>query len=232
MPRGHQSFSHCTSVPARTFPVATRWTRWHWAVLADLAGFAFVTRGQEYTVLDYLLVQTRVHLPPDQVQQCPESQMVRRLSNCPQIPVGPGDVLSRVAVATHPARKKKSPGGVTREGTVYELFFMYVPQQAFTASDVVELYLHCRPLILLWLMRTENRTPIDGAATPPGDRSAGRSCRRGNLDRDRSVPQRTTRTKNDVVNSSHKHLRRPVCSLCATPPVFCVLRWGRCRNVL
>jgi hypothetical protein len=47
-----------------------------------------------------------------------------------------------VVVATHPAAKKKSPVGVTREGVVYELFFTNLPQQAFTATDVVELYLH------------------------------------------------------------------------------------------
>ncbi len=39
------------------------------AVLADVAGFAFVTRGKEYTVLDHPLVQARLHLPPDQFQQ-------------------------------------------------------------------------------------------------------------------------------------------------------------------
>ena len=39
------------------------------AVLSDLAGFAFVTRGKEYTVLDHPLVQARLHLPPDQFQQ-------------------------------------------------------------------------------------------------------------------------------------------------------------------
>jgi hypothetical protein len=45
-------------------------------------------------------------------------------------------------VATHPAAKKKSPVGVTRAGIVYELFFTNLPQQAFTAADIVELYLH------------------------------------------------------------------------------------------
>ena len=45
-------------------------------------------------------------------------------------------------VATHPAGQKKSPVGVTRAGVVYELFFTTLPQQAFTACDVVELYLH------------------------------------------------------------------------------------------
>src|SRR5438034_6927338 len=58
------------------------------------------------------------------------------------VPVGSEGVLCCVVVATHPAGKKKSPVGVTRSGIVYELFFTNLPQQAFTASDVVELYLH------------------------------------------------------------------------------------------
>jgi hypothetical protein len=111
-------------------------------VLADLAGFAYVTRGKDYGVLDHPLVQARLHLPPDQVQQRPESQIVRSLYDCPEVPVGSEGVLCRVVVATHPAGKKKSPVGVTRAGLVYELFFSTLPQQAFTASDVVELYLH------------------------------------------------------------------------------------------
>jgi hypothetical protein len=114
------------------------------AVVADLTGFAFVARGKEYTVLDHPLVQARLHLPPDQVQQRPESQMVRRLYDCPNVPVGPEGVSCRVVVATHPAQQngKKKTVGVTRAGVVYELFFTNLPQQAFTASDVVELYLH------------------------------------------------------------------------------------------
>ena len=112
------------------------------AVLSDLAGFAFVTRGKEYTVLDHSLIQARLHLPPDQFQQRPESQTVRSLYDCPEVPVGSEGVLCRVVVATHPAGKKKSPVGITRAGVVYELFFSNLPQQAFTASDVVELYRH------------------------------------------------------------------------------------------
>jgi hypothetical protein len=112
------------------------------AVLADVAGFAFVTRGKDYHLLDHPLIQARLHLPPDQFQQRPESQMARSLYDCPQIPVGPEGVPYRVVVATHPAGKKKSPVGVTRAGMVYELFFTNLPQHAFTARDVVELYLH------------------------------------------------------------------------------------------
>jgi len=112
------------------------------AVLADLIGFAFVTRGKDYRLLDHPLIQARLHLPPDQVQQRPESQMERSLYDCPQIPIGPDGTLYRVVVATHPAGQKKSPVGVTRKGVVYELFFTNLPQHAFTACDVVELYLH------------------------------------------------------------------------------------------
>ncbi len=68
--------------------------------------------------------------------------MVRSLYDCPNVPLGAEGVPCRVVVATHPAAKKKSPVGVTRAGVVYELFFTNLPQQAFTASDVVELYLH------------------------------------------------------------------------------------------
>ena len=112
------------------------------AVLSDVADFAFVTRGKDSSVLDHPLVQARLHLPPDQLQQRPESQMVRSLYDCPAIPVGPDDAECRVIVATHPAGKKKSPVGVTRAGMVYELFGTLLPQAAFTACDVVELYLH------------------------------------------------------------------------------------------
>jgi hypothetical protein len=112
------------------------------AVLADLASFAFVTRGKEYTALDHPLVQARLHLPPDQVQQRPDSKMARSLYDCPGVPVGAEGVLCRVVVATHPEGLKKGPVGVTRAGVVYELFFTNLPQQAVTASDVVEVYLH------------------------------------------------------------------------------------------
>ncbi len=111
-------------------------------VLADVAGFAFVTRGKDYHLLDHPLIQARLPLPPDQCQQRPESPMVRSLYDCPEIPVGPDGMSCRVVVATHLAGKKKRPIGVTRKGVVYELFFTNLPQQGFTARDVVELYLH------------------------------------------------------------------------------------------
>jgi hypothetical protein len=83
-----------------------------------------------------------MHLPPDGHQRRPESQVMRALYDCPDVPVGPEGQRSRVVVATHPVGKKKSRVGLMREGVVYELFFTHLPQEAFTAADVVELYLH------------------------------------------------------------------------------------------
>jgi hypothetical protein len=45
-------------------------------------------------------------------------------------------------VATHPKGSKKQRIGVERNELIYELFLTKLPQEAFTASDVVALYLH------------------------------------------------------------------------------------------
>jgi hypothetical protein len=112
------------------------------AVMADLAGFCFVMRGKDYMVLDHPVVQARLHLPPDTHFNHPESGLVRQLYDCPDVPLGKTGCRSRVVVATHPAASKKSRIGQTRKGVVYELFFTQLPQEGFTASDVVALYLH------------------------------------------------------------------------------------------
>ncbi len=112
------------------------------AVITDLAGFSFVMRGKDYTVLDRPEVQSRLHLPADQQFSRSESGLVRQLYDCPDVAVGPEGVRCRVVVATHPAGETKSRIGHTRKGVVYELFFTQLPQEAFTASDVVALYLH------------------------------------------------------------------------------------------
>jgi hypothetical protein len=112
------------------------------AVLADLAGLAYVTRGQDYHLLERDEVQTRLHLPPDQQITHPESGIARALYDCPAVPIGAGGQPCRIIVATHPATEQKSRIGSTREGVVYELFLTALPQDAFTAADVVALYLH------------------------------------------------------------------------------------------
>jgi len=112
------------------------------AVIADLAGFCFVMRGKDYTMLDHPIVQARLHLPPDAHFSRLESGLVRQLYDCPDVPVGKTGVRCRIVVATHLTAEKKSRIGHTRKGVVYELFFTQLPQDAFTASDVVALYLH------------------------------------------------------------------------------------------
>jgi hypothetical protein len=112
------------------------------AVLADLADLAYVTRGQDYQLLARAEVQTRLHLPSDQQLTHPESGIVRALYDCPGVPLGTEGKRCRVVVATHPASAQKSRVGSTREGVVYELFLTNLPQGAFTAADVVALYLH------------------------------------------------------------------------------------------
>jgi hypothetical protein len=112
------------------------------AVLADLAGLPFVMRGKDYQLLKRAEVQARLKLPPDQHLTHPESGMVRALYDCPDLPLGPDGMRCRLIVATHQAGAATSRIGITRSGVVYELFVTQLPQSAFTASDVVALYLH------------------------------------------------------------------------------------------
>jgi hypothetical protein len=112
------------------------------AVVADLAGLPFVMRGKDYQLLKRAEVLTRLKLPPDQHLTHPESGMVRALYDCPNLPLGKTGIQCRVIVATHPVGATKSRIGVTRAGVVYELFLTQLPQNAFTAADVVALYLH------------------------------------------------------------------------------------------
>ena len=112
------------------------------ATLSDLAGLPFVMRGKDYLLLSQAEIQFRLSLPPDQQFSRPESAFVRTLYDCPQVVVGPGGQRCRVVIATHPAGPKKPRVGVERDGIVYELFLTMLPQGAFTAADVVALYLH------------------------------------------------------------------------------------------
>lgn len=112
------------------------------AVLVDLLGLAFVMRGKDYHLLDQLVVQTRLHLPADQQFSRPESDLVRTLYDCPDVMVGASGQRCRLVVATHPKGSTKHRIGIERDGLVYELFLTKLPQEAFTASDVVALYLH------------------------------------------------------------------------------------------
>jgi len=112
------------------------------AIVADLAGFVFIMRGKDYHLLDLPEVQARLLVPPDAVMTHPETAMERALFDFPCLPVTPAGDTCRVVVATHPTSTKSAPVGETRDQVVYELFFTALPQAAFTATDVVNLYLH------------------------------------------------------------------------------------------
>jgi hypothetical protein len=112
------------------------------AIVADLAGRTFLMRGKEYHVLDLPEVQARLLLPPDAVTSHPETGTERALFDFACLPVTAAGDSCRVVVATHPTSTHPAPVGETRDQMVYELFFTALPQAAFTASDVVALYLH------------------------------------------------------------------------------------------
>jgi hypothetical protein len=112
-------------------------------VPTDLAGFAFVTRGKDVRPARPSARSGASALAPRSASTAsrkPDGAQPLRLPGDPGgtrgcvLPCGRGH-------ASWP-RKKKSPIGVTRAGIVYELFFTNLPQPAFTACDVVELYLH------------------------------------------------------------------------------------------
>ena len=137
-------------IQAHTFPTERTLLRFDGqygtgAVVSDLTDFSYVTRGKDYKLLDRADIQARLHLPADQHLSSPESGICRALYDCPDQRLGEGGPLVRVIVATHPApdrKKKKRQVGLRRLGVVYELFLANLPQSAFTASDVVSLYLH------------------------------------------------------------------------------------------
>jgi hypothetical protein len=111
------------------------------AIVADLGGLAYVMRGKDSHLLDLPQVQARLQAPPDAQTTHPETGSLRALFDVPDLVVTATGERSRVIVATHTARSTSTSVGVVREGVVYELFFTALPPVAFTAADVVDLYL-------------------------------------------------------------------------------------------
>ncbi len=112
------------------------------AIVADLAGLAYIMRGKDYDLLHLPEVQARLAQPPDQQTTHPETGTCRALFDCPDLLLTPTGPRARVIVATHPATEAAAKIGTTRGETVYELFYTALPQGAFTPADVVALYLH------------------------------------------------------------------------------------------
>jgi hypothetical protein len=112
------------------------------AIVVELAGLPFVMRGKEYHLLDLPEVQARLLLPPDAVTTHPETGTRRALFDFPALAVTASGETCRVIVAAHPASTHSAPVGETRNQMVYELFYTALPVGAFSAPDVVALYLH------------------------------------------------------------------------------------------
>ena len=106
------------------------------------AGLGVVARSRAYHLLDLEVVKQVLTRAPDQVSTHPDRGMIRTLYDCPTVPLTPTGPEVRLVIATHVAASSAPVVGVERDGTVYELFVSTLPSLAFTASDVLDLYLH------------------------------------------------------------------------------------------
>src|SRR5450631_1024262 len=115
------------------------------AVIRDLlsSGLGVIVRCKDYGLLDQPVVQARLLHPANETVTHPESGACRTLFDCPDLLLTPTGPRVRLIIATHPATSPKKPSiGVIRAETVYELFLTTAPSPAFTAADVLDLYLH------------------------------------------------------------------------------------------
>lgn len=106
------------------------------------AGLGVIARSRAYHLLDAEAVKQVLAHAPSQVSTHPESGMTRALYDCASVPLTPTGPEVRVVVATHGVTSSAPVVGVERNGIVYELFVSTLPSPAFTASDVLDLYLH------------------------------------------------------------------------------------------
>ena len=106
------------------------------------ADLAVIARSRAYHLLDLDVVKLGLEGTPDYMSTHPESSMARALYDCPAVPLTPTGPEVRLVVATHPATSSSPEVGTERDGTGYELFVSTLSSSAFTASDVLDLYLH------------------------------------------------------------------------------------------
>lgn len=76
------------------------------AIVADLAGLAYVMRGKDYDLLDLESVQARLAQPPDQQTTHSETGTCRALFDFPDLALSPAGPRARVIVATHQATSR------------------------------------------------------------------------------------------------------------------------------
>ena len=143
-------------------------------VLSDIVGFAFVTRGKDYRLLGHPLVQARLHLPPDQVQQRPRSvrwsaasTIVLRFRWDPKVCLAAWwwrpilRAKRRVLLASRGQESSTNCSSRICHSTPSR------PAMWLSCTCIVA------PLSLRSPMKIRRSTPIGGAAIRPGGRSAG-----------------------------------------------------------
>jgi hypothetical protein len=115
------------------------------APLTDVlrTGLGVIVRSKDYTLLDRAEVRAVLARPPVEICTHPESGATRALYDRPDISLGgPEGPHVRLIVATHPATSALHKIGKKRDGVIYELFVTRLPAPAFSAKDVLDLYLH------------------------------------------------------------------------------------------
>jgi len=114
------------------------------AVLREVLdpALGLIGRSRDYALLDLAVVQAVLACPPVEVCTHPESGALRCLYDCPEVPLVAGGPRARLIVASHPATSTSVSIGKKRDGMVYELFVTRLAGPAFSAKDVLDLYLH------------------------------------------------------------------------------------------
>lgn len=106
------------------------------------AELSVIVRSRAYHLLDLEWVQSQLRRAPDAVSTHPESGMQRSLYDCASVPLTPAGPEVRLVIATHAGTSSDPAVGTERDGVVYELFVSTLPSPGFTASDILDLYLH------------------------------------------------------------------------------------------
>ncbi len=106
------------------------------------ASLGLIGRSRNYALLDLAEVQAVLARPPVEVCTHPESGALRALYDCPDIPLTAGGPRVRLIVASHPATSTPQKIGKKRNGVIFELFVTRLTAPAFSAKDVLDLYLH------------------------------------------------------------------------------------------
>jgi hypothetical protein len=114
------------------------------AVLRDVLDMdlGIIGRSRDYALLDLAAVQAVLARPPVEICTHAESGAARALYDCPDIPLTAGGPRVRLIVASHPATSTRTSIGKKRDGMVYELFVTRMATPAFSANDVLDLYMH------------------------------------------------------------------------------------------